>query len=388
MTLTRRRLLGALAVVGGVGAFEGRETRALLGDPERSGGVLTTGGLDLNVAYWDVSATDAPPYDPAVPDGVGDGQRLTLPVTLDGPDRPGQTLVRFSLPQSGEAVNSPASLWLRTVCPAATTLGELLRLRVSYATASGVAGATIADGSLREVANRLRGGARLDGDGDPSNGLDCLTDEVFLLFEYDLDGYVGSESLLLVLETVALQCRGRDPNENPFPADVSPCVPGYACDCCWTIGKVEADSPLRAGETYEFDEGLTDYAISVSDIDGEEGVAFELVSPAGMPVLPLCSVTVTGGPTAVDYGRRDDGYGTATAGLDGAVDGLAYAPTNPNTGGRYAISHLLVSVCTPVLGDGTCPEAVAGSARRQTDPHTADERETVPAATQSTRKDR
>jgi hypothetical protein len=45
--------------------------------------------------------------------------------------------------------------------------------------------------------------------------------------------------------------------------------------------------------------------------------------------------------------------------LDGATDGIIYAPENPNNGKRYGISHVLVSVCVPRLPDGTCPVDVA-----------------------------
>ena len=353
MTLTRRRVLAALAAAGGAGALAGQGTGAILRDSEGTGGGLTAGLVDLTVAYWQGDPTAA---DLDNPDGVADGPRLALPIAVPGDGSEGRALLRFSLPESARGVNNPASLWLRADCPPQTTLAELLGVRLRYADADGTAGPRIEAGSLRAVAEGLRTGRRLDG--DPSNGFDCLTDDLFVLVEYDLRSYVGSETVEFALDVAAVQCRNGDPDRNPFaPSSPDPCPPAWRCDCCWPVGKVEVDEPLEAGRSYAFDEGLVGYALDVTAVDGDSGVAFELVSTDDGPVLPLCAVEVKGGPDDTRYSRADaDTYGFDTGSLRGAVDGVVSAPANPNSGGRYGISYVLVSVCAPTLESGDCPE--------------------------------
>jgi hypothetical protein len=356
VTISRRRVLAALAAAGGAGALAGQGTGALLRDTEAAGGGLTAGLVDLTVAYWH----DAVDVDLADPDGVADGPRLDLPLGVPA-EGAGRTLLRLSLPDSPGGTNNPASLWLRADCPPETTLAELLGVRLRYADADGTPGALIDAGSLRAVAEGLRTGRRLDGNGDPGDGLECLADDLFVLLEYDLQGYVGSERVTLPLDIAAVQCRNANPDRNPFaPGAAEPCPPGWACDCCWPVGKLEAEEPLEPGRTYPFDEGLVGYALAVTAVDGDWGVAFELVPTDGGAVLPLCEVQVKGGPADTRYAREDgDPYTFDTAGLEGAADGVVLAPTNPNSGGRYAISYVLVSVCAPALADGSCPAPLA-----------------------------
>jgi len=355
MSLTRRRVLAALAAAGGAGALAGQGAGALLRDTEGADGGLTAGLLDVTVAYWqDPAAADLDD-----PDGVADGLRLDLPVAVPADETTGKTLLRFSLPESTRGQNNPASLWLRAGCPPATTLAELLGVRLRYADADGTPGSLIDGGSLRTVAKGLRTGRRLDGNGDPADGLDCLVDDLFVLLECDLRGYVGRETVTLPLDVAAVQCRNSDPDRNPFePASPDPCPPSWTCECCWPVGKLEVDEPLEAGRTYPFDEGLVGYALGVTAANGDSGVGFELVSTDGRPVLPLCEVQVKGGPGDARYVRGDD-YGVDTGVLEGAVDGVIVAPKNPNSGGRYAISYLLVSVCAPAFEGGDCPEPLA-----------------------------
>jgi hypothetical protein len=360
MTISRRRVLAALATAGGAGALTGSATSALLRDVEQDSLGLTTGLVDVLVEYWEHSAD---PIDLSAPDGVVDGPHVTLPISTLDEVESGRALLRISLPQ-GEGPNNPASLWLKGDCPDATTLGEFLQVTLSYATADGTPTTEIASGSLRMVANALRTGLRLDGD-PTTEDIDCLTDEVFVAIEYDLGAYVGTETVALPLSLVATQCRNADPSISPFPADsIDPvCQPAYNCDCCWTIGKVEVDAAFQRGRTYAFDEGLAGYAIRVTDTDGASGVAFEVVATADdVAPLPLCDVAVKGGPPDVHYSRRENEFGFDTSVLGGAVDGLIYAPENPNSGGRYGISYVLVSVCAPELADGGCPADVASEA--------------------------
>jgi hypothetical protein len=348
MKMTRRRVLAGLAATGGIGAFAG-STNALFRSSRNASGALTTGLLDLDLAYWDLSEGEAVSPDP---DGTINGPRVAVPVSL-ADDTSGAVLLRISLPET-DGINNPARVWLGATCPPATTLAELLDVTVTSADAAGRPGALIASGSLRDVADRLRVGTPLDADPDTPD-VDCLTDELFVLVSYDLGDYVGSETVALPFSVAGVQCRNTDPATNPFggPLD-GPCEPAFACDCCWAIGKVNVDGRFSAGTTYAFDEGLTGYALAVTDTDGGAGVAFDLVTTDGSPALPLCAVHVKGGPGDERYNRTDT-YGSSTDVLTGTTDGLVYAPENPNSGERYDISYVLVAVCAPRTADGDCP---------------------------------
>ena len=122
MTLSRRRVLAALATAGGAGALTGNATSALLRDIEAGSLGLTTGLVDIVVEYWE---NPAGAIDQSAPDGVVDGPHVTLPIgTPDGTS--GRTVLRVSLPQD-EGPNNPASLWLKGDCPDGTTLAEFLQ---------------------------------------------------------------------------------------------------------------------------------------------------------------------------------------------------------------------------------------------------------------------
>ena len=353
MTLSRRQLLGALAV-GSAGGIGVGNTAALLADRETLATSLTAGIVDIRVAYWGDIATGAP--DLSEPDSVGDCSGLT--VDVDGLEVGTVTrdLFRVRLPQVAGTVNNPARVWLRASCPDANTLAEVLSVRLAYSDASGTVGSTITTGSLRAVADDLRDGIALDG--GPSTDSDgCLADALFIVAEYELAGYVGSETVSLPLMFRAIQCRNTDDGQNPFATSGSePCQSSYVCESCWMIGKVEVDdSGLSAGETYAFDEGLDGHALAVTDVDGDGGVAFTLVRDDGIPALPLCAVDVKGGPNHEHYRRVDGAFGVTTEVLDGAVDGLVYTPHNGNSGTNYALSNIVVSVCAPRLADGSHP---------------------------------
>jgi hypothetical protein len=363
MTVSRRRVLAAIAAAGGTGGFvwtaSGAETTAMLRDDEKFEASLTAGMLNLMIEYEILAGPGA---DGPGRSGTVDGPRVRLPIGALGADEPsGRTLLTFSLPQRGHAVNNPAALWVATRCPdpAATSLGEALRLTLSYADCeTGARVSRIADGSLREVATALRGGRRIDG--DPATGtLDCLTDRVCLLAEYELVGYVGSETVDLPLWASATQCRHATPT-NPFAdVDVAPCPPGDVCTCCRTIGKLDLGSDTQPGSesridpgVYTFTEGSTEYELdvyrTVDDVLGEGdvsetvGVAFRLrnrADPGGMAPR-LCTVRVKGGPGVETY-DRNDGTRADTAGLPGSdADGVVYAPDG------HAVSYVLVCVCT------------------------------------------
>jgi len=361
MTLSRRGLLSALAV-GSVGSLAGHNAVALLSDRETMETQLTAGLVDIVVEYWRDLGPDGP--DLTAPDGVGDGTTLAGHVEGLSTGAPVRDLLRISLPQDRGGTNNPARIWLRADCPEATTLGELLTVTLSYSDADGAAGPTIASGSLREVADTLREGVRI-AESPPVDESGCITDELFVLAEYELAAYVGSESVALPLDIRAVQCRNTDGTLNPFGAsDTELCPPGYSCDCCWMIGKVEVDTELEVGETYSFDEGLAGYGIEVTAMDGDGGIAFTLTTDEETPLLPLCAVDVKGGPEPYEhYPRSADAFGFDTTDLDGTTDGLVYTPVNDNNGTNYGISNIVVSVCAPTLSDGDCPAPLTRLAR-------------------------
>lgn len=360
MTVSRRRVLAALAATGGVGGFAWTAseagTTAVLRDDEKFEAALTAGTVDLTIEYEILSGPGA---DTAERYGIADGPRVRLPIeTLGADGMSGRTLFTFSLPQRGQAVNNPAALWLATDCPtpAATDLGEALQLTLSYAHCeAGDRLDPIAGGSLREVATALRGGRQIDGD-PTTRGVDCLTDQVCLLVEYELTDYIGSETVDLPLWASATQCRHATPT-NPFAGiDTGPCLPAEDCTCCRTLGKIElgngnqpgiGESQIEPG-VYAFTEGSSEYELDVyQTVDKDDsaetiGVAFRLKNRTdrNRTVPRLCTVWVKGGPGAKSY-DRDDSTRTDTVGLTGSdADGIVYAPDGT------AISNILVCICT------------------------------------------
>ncbi len=353
MTLHRRRVLAALAAAGGAGALTGPGTAAVFRDAERVDASITAGTVDLIVEYERLTGPGADGPDSS---GTVDGPRVTLPVDSLGPGDAGSMLLTFALPRRGDAVNNPAALWAAADCPVpeATGLGEAIRVTLSYADRdSGIPGSRIVGGPLRAVADDLRDGRRVDGDPTTAEP-DCLVEEVCLLVEYELAGYVGTETVEFPLWFTAVQCRTTTP-ENPFAnRATAPCPPGDRCTCCRTLGKLELESGTQPGidesyvapGTYAFTEGDTDYGLEIYDtVDRDAGtetlgVAFRLVSLDGDAVPYLCTAAVKGGAGFEQY-DRDHNTLVDSAGLpDSDADGLVYAPD-----GR-AISHVTVCVCT------------------------------------------
>ena len=359
MTLTRRRVLAALAGAGGAGALTGTGTAAMLQDTERFDTSITAGTIDLVAEYELLTGPGAGGR------GTIDGSHIGLPIGSLGPNNDsGSMLLTFGLPQDGDAVNNPAALWLATDCPVpvSTALAEAIQVTVLYADcASGEQLHQIADGSLREVAEDLRGGYRVDGDLSAS-GDNCLTDTTCLLFEYELGGYIGTETVDLPMWFAADQCRHTTP-ENPFDGvETGPCPTADPCPCCRPLGKLEFEDETQLGlgdsyadpGTYGFTEGDVDYGLEIYDTANKDGgretigVAFRLVALDGGTIPALCTIRVKGGPGDERYDRAD-GLSGDTADLPGSdADGLVYAPT-----GR-AISHVTVCVCT-AESESDCP---------------------------------
>lgn len=359
MSFSRRRVLAALAAAGGAGALTGSSTAAMFGDGERFGGSLSTGTVDLVVEYEILTGPGAGDTDTV------DGPRLRVPIDgLGSESATGSMLVTFALPQNGGVPNNPAALWLASQCPTpgATTLGEALTLSLSYADCeTGAPIAPIIEGPLRGVAQTLQDGYRVDGD-PTTNADDCLIDEVCLLVEYELDGYVGTESVDLELWFAAVQCRHNAEPTNPFAGwDVLECPPGELCLGCRTLGKLEFEDDTQPGlgdsyaapGTYAFTEGSTEYGVEIYETvdkdNGAEttGVAFRLVrlDDPDATVPALCKVLVkagngNNGPNYVEYGR-DSGAPTDTADLPDSDNGLVSGPDGKG------ISHISVCICVP-----------------------------------------
>ena len=90
MTLSRRRVLAALATAGGAGALAGTGTAAVFRDAERSRASITAGIVDLVVEY---DVLTGPGADGPDSSGTVDGPRVTLPVDSLGPDDEGAVAV-------------------------------------------------------------------------------------------------------------------------------------------------------------------------------------------------------------------------------------------------------------------------------------------------------
>jgi len=381
MSLTRRRVLGALAAAGGAGALTGHGTAAILGDREGTDAWFESGFLDLAVEYELRSGPGAD--DPQTNTGVIDGPRLHLPLgTLTAAEPEGSLLLTAELPERDEGVNNPASLWLASDCPVPTGSPLAAAIELTFSTADCSTGdpiQTLVEGTLNQVGEQLQTGLQVDGDPE-SGGIDCLTDRACLLVEYALDSYVGEESVDLPLWFGAVQCR-HGAGTNPFADREShPCQPADPCPCCRTIGKLEleADGQPGLGEssvapgTYAFTEGSTSLGLDIYDTadkdNGAEttGVAFRLVAldAPGTVVPGLCSVLVKGGNGHREY-ADDLGLGPDTAGLDGSdADGLVFAPPGK------AISHVTVCVCT-TESDDDCPGCADPSIDGPTGPEEA-----------------
>jgi hypothetical protein len=347
MTLSRRRVLAALATAGGAGVVTGSGTAALLYDEERLTAAVDVGAVDLAVAY---EVTAGPNVGET---GRANGPTLTLPVAdLTEATDSGRALLTVSLPNLAEAVNNPAAVWLRLDCPPASALSEFLSIRLSYADCeTGARGGTIADGSLRSVADALRNGYLLDA--DPQTGsVDCLTDELCLLVEYWLDeAYVGQDTTALSFDIHGVQCRNDDTRANPFPQRTS-CDAYEPCECCRYVGKLEfeageapgiGDSYIEPG-VYAFSEGGDGYEIEVYDTvekdDGDEttAVAFRLRRTDGGMAEALCEVGIKAGPGSPRLYAAGSQPTTDTASLEDG--GLLYADDGKG------ISHITVAVCS------------------------------------------
>ncbi len=201
--LNRRKVLSALAAAGSTGAVFGSGTAAIFFDTEETTDhTQATGVIDLAVDW-------------ALDDGSESGSsegRATLPLRFTDDSLEAEADLTVSLSES----SNPAYPWLRLGCPAASTLAEDLKVTLSYKDRD-----TIAKGTLRSVADDLRNGVPLTPSGvvDPGNQRACLQpdEDIELELEAKLpDTYAGQESLSVVMDFQALQCRYNDGTTSPY----------------------------------------------------------------------------------------------------------------------------------------------------------------------------
>lgn len=206
--LKRRDVLGAMSVAGSAGAIFGSGTAAAFADRESFvNNLLSAGQLDLEVD-WSVDGG---------PSGSSEGD-TAIALSLDEGDDSGVARFDVSLPENGP--NNPAYAWLRLSCPFPSELLDDLAVELRYDCQG--PDATIASGSLGEVADTLRNGVLLDGDcdatADPGSQA-CLQpgEPLGLALEWALDsGFQGTAESDLTLSLAGRQCRNQDGSTNPF----------------------------------------------------------------------------------------------------------------------------------------------------------------------------
>lgn len=350
--MSRRKLLAGVAGAGATGALLGGGTGALLADEEGFAAGLGAGLFDLRVEL------DGSP---------AGGANGTAPIVIDEPD--GERRLTVGLP--GDR-NNPGYAWLRTVCPgtALPAFADNVRVTLSYVDC-GSGGDVIAEGSLADVADELRGGVPLDPrclgpDTVAPGGQICLPGEgtIDLLFdwEWNLDeDYDDGPQDLIALQFAGVQCRNVDGTRDPFPdaATTSNCgtddpqsdhhgvsyveIVADTGDGCAVVGKIEledgycgqtssiGDSYLAEGTYDLYDDGDdcndTGYDLHVTDTETKDGgsetvgLAFELLDDDGADPT-LCEVRIKGSGTVM-YDSGFDGNATG---------GLLYAPEKDGGG--------------------------------------------------------
>jgi hypothetical protein len=309
--VSRRRLLTAVAGVGGIGAATGVGTNALLRrDRGITGSTFATGTVDLRVGW--------------AADGRSGTSEGTASFGLELAPEETET-VDLTLTLPGEEGN-PVYGWLRTVCTGTgSDLADELTVTLGY----GRAGETLFEGPL--AADELAAGLPLDADrrAHVSPGeQQCLGPDAALDLTLDvsLGNYWEPDTVGFALEVVGVQCRNTEGVRNPFegaasPACERPSVDRYGISYVEIfvaedgetrpLAKLELpDSYVEPG-TYPIRDGDSEtsgYELTIANTrtkgDGEEaettGVAFEVRGPDGVEPT-LARVDVKGGPDAVTY---------------------------------------------------------------------------------------
>lgn len=202
--VTRRQLLAGLAGAGGIGTVVGTGTASVFSDEtlfRRSG--FGSGRLDLAVD-WETDGRSG--------DGAG---QTAIPVDVSPAD-PRQTVhLTVSLP-NGDGSNTPATAWLRAVCPddGQLAVDPLVTVRYEDCQSDCVAHA----GPLSSLAAGV--GLSPDGETAPPAGRACLDpgQEIELAMDVGVTDVREDASASFTLEFRGVQCRNREPT-NPFWAD-------------------------------------------------------------------------------------------------------------------------------------------------------------------------
>jgi predicted ribosomally synthesized peptide with SipW-like signal peptide len=384
-SLSRRKMLGGLGVVGLASAGAGLGTSAFFSDEESfENNTLTAGSLDLRVVYntsYDSDGAVENMADSAM--GTQDGDPAGTFYDLQDV-KPGDSgHVEFCF----EIVDNPSYMW---VCgdlsqaengmtepemdvddtPDIGELGESIEARLSYCEevdGEFVEGEEIVSGSLVDVFAAISGGAALDGDGvaglapgdqsphdtpvEDSDGPDYITGACVCLY-WEIPTSVGNEiqtdSLTMDFEFYALQARHNDGTTNP-------CTPSIT---------------TRTGEGFakqqEFaTEQETSFARGRFGNNGPSG-AWEVAVGPNVGSADTANYVWTPGNT-VPFSYSYDGSGNASF----TLDGVNVASGIPAPSGKLAITtkadEATVSVANLALDlDGTAvslngPDAISAS---------------------------
>lgn len=291
--MTRRRLLATLAGAGSVGAITGGTTTALFVDNE---------AFFANTFASGVIDTQLSPTTPVQPTG-------------DDP-----ATVTVELPDTDS--NNPSYVWLQITCPTGDTArADEIVVRLAYEN-----GPTITQGTLTEVATRLRDGLVVSPTasvGAAPGTQACFDPGEQTVLVLELLEQSEGDQVMVELTVVARQCRNHPGEFNPFAT--TPVTDGCAPWAQKAISYVAFCSLDSRPTTVTAD----DVSISVVDTksDGDdEPIAVEWTST--VPVDTVVTAVGKGG----GGGRKGGGRSTnkknsqlASVSYDGATTGRVEA---------------------------------------------------------------
>jgi len=238
--LSRRKVLAGLATAGGGSAFVGSGASALLTDKE----TFTNNAVRASTSVSGEMQLDVETRMVDAPSTFGnDNGKLVPNWSVSIPDEEGEN-------------NNPGYVWLRLLnCPEPFLAQHItVDLEIQCETRT----ETLVEGSLLDVANRLRAGIPIDGACTTTapGQQACLSpgEEITVVFDWDLEGYQGdSASLPITFEFHALQCRYNDGSDNPFPEverceDASNHAISYVAFCSNSDDPIEPDTTVLASD--------------------------------------------------------------------------------------------------------------------------------------------
>ena len=353
--LTRRKLLGAVAGTGALGATTG-VTASQLVDRESSSISIQAGGVSLEISCGSCSGGN---------NGVDVGIDSLEPGTGGSEE--------FDISVEG----NPSRLWVKTACPPVVDpLGDALEVTALTFQRNDDATTLFSGGSLTELRDEFSGGTRLDnqfddGNGDDDNGA-CLfpADEVTLELDYELPDdadWTADLTTELSFDFFAEQCRAveEDEVEDPFATATEEC---RELDCpdsdCIEFAKFEPQgrgNNFQPG-TYDVDElyaeecdvdvNENEYELEVLTVtqkaDGDTvGASFRLLKGGReQDAPPLCKADIRGGPS------DEPGPASNVEGIDPPTTrtrGELFTAESATPAEAHGISHITVWVCCSEL---------------------------------------